>query len=162
MSIPYTPIQNRYDPQIIKSTYETAYKPNAIQQNPPIHATSAYRPTRGKFEGESEYKKNYVPTKIQPEQPITPVRYAPNHTKFEGTTTYNREFSPKAMDRRTGCNPEPYRPKNLPFEGTSTYEREYKAHKVEAQRPETHDYSRYMGKNSRFEGESSYTKVTIF
>jgi hypothetical protein len=54
-----------------------------------------YLPSRGKFEGETEYKKSYIPNQISVDRAPESLRYAPNSAKFEGSTTYNREYSPK-------------------------------------------------------------------
>lgn len=47
-----------------------------------------YRPNRGKLDTETEYRKNYINNKVEPDRPFTPVEYKPSHTKFEGNTTY--------------------------------------------------------------------------
>ena len=46
----YKPIQRNYDPQAIKSTYETTYKPVPIQIEEPIKASRNYRTNTGKLE----------------------------------------------------------------------------------------------------------------
>lgn len=152
----YQPGQKHYDPNLLKSTYDSTYTPHQIQreQLPP---RADYQPSRGRFEDETEYKKSYVPSQIQVERPYSPLKYVPNTTKFEGSTTYNREYSPKRMEYSSSRVNYDYQPNKVPFEGQTTYDREYKAHKIEAQYPDSSN--RYVPNNTKFAGQSHYNEV---
>lgn len=55
-----------------------------------MQAGYQYQPSRGRFEDETEYKKNYVPSQIVADRPMQPMKYVGNSAKFEGSTTYKR------------------------------------------------------------------------
>jgi hypothetical protein len=118
----YNPEQRHYDPALIQSTYNANYTPHRIEKDQQARMAQDYVPSRGKFEGETEYKKSYVPNHITMDRPHEQNRYAPNSAKFEGSTTYNREYSPKhaPIDHSAGRNYD-YKPSSVPFEGKTTY-----------------------------------------
>ena len=78
----YVHPERHYDPGVLKSTYGANYKEMPIQTEKKIEPAMEYRPNRGKFEGQSEYKKSYVPSKIEAERPIAPLNYKPKTVKF--------------------------------------------------------------------------------
>jgi hypothetical protein len=86
-----------------------------------------------KFEGESEYKKNYSPIRGKTERIYTSPskQYIPNTAIFDGTTTYNREFSPKKADINASFKrSDNYQPSTTPFQGETAYGRDFKPHKI--------------------------------
>jgi hypothetical protein len=91
----YNPEQKHYDPNLIQSTYHSAYTSHPLEKQQLQTQPYGYQPSRGRFEDETEYKKNYIPSQLMVERPLEPMKYTPNNAKFEGSTTYNREYSPK-------------------------------------------------------------------
>lgn len=65
----YNPEQKHYDPSLIQSTYHSAYTPHQIEKQGNPHMAYNYQPNRGKFQDETEYKKNYVPSQITVDRP---------------------------------------------------------------------------------------------
>lgn len=86
----YNPEQKHYDPNLIKSTYNSTYTPHPIERQQQMQGGYQYQPSKGRFEGETEYKKSYVPSQIVADRPMQPMKYVGNSAKFEGSTTYNR------------------------------------------------------------------------
>jgi hypothetical protein len=56
--------ERHYDPGVLKSTYGAEYREMPMTAEKKIEPME-YHPNRGKFEGQSEYKKSYVPNKIE-------------------------------------------------------------------------------------------------
>jgi hypothetical protein len=155
----YNPEQRHYDTNLIQTTYNSNYTPHRIEQDRLLNPMQAYVPSRGKFEGETEYTKSYVPNQIRMDRQPDVLKYVPNSAKFDASTTYNRAYSPKhaAQQSSSGKGFE-YRPSNLPFEGKTTYESEYKPHQISPTRIEG---IQYHPKNTPFVGESRYKEVRM-
>lgn len=82
--------ERHYDPALLKTSYDSEYKPHQIENQPVGPNKYDYRPKSGKFYGETEYNKNYVPKEVNVEKPKDCCHlYTPKRGRFEGTTTYN-------------------------------------------------------------------------